>query len=78
MSSVGLPRVHTITQRKDKVTQDKFNQGEDEVTQDKLTWVDIITWGKVTLGRVTWCPIIPSLVTQGKDRVSQGKVNLGR
>ena len=44
----------------------------------KLTWVEINTWGKVTLCRVARGKFDQGIITQGKDNVSQGEYNLSR
>ena len=58
------------------VTQGKGNQGiftQGKVTQSNI--IHTITQGKITLSRVTWDKFI---ITQGKDKVTQVKFNLGR
>ena len=42
-----------------------------------LPWVDIITWGKVTLCRVARGKFYHGIITPGKDKVTQGEYNLG-
>ena len=74
LRSVGTWRI--IIQSWSKVTQSKGNQGI--YTQGKVTQsndIHIITQAKINISRVTW---VKSLITQGQDKVTQGKFNLGR
>ena len=69
---------HIITQG--KITIGKLTRGKSIITQgkDNLTGVDISTWGNVTLCRVVRGKFDQFIITQGKDKVTQGEYSLGR
>ena len=63
-----------IIQTQSKVNQCKGYQGI--FTQGKVTQsnnIHTFTQGKITIGRVNW---VKSIITQGKDKATQGKFNL--